>query len=88
MSSNWRDNNKHSNNGLGRDELEDGRAFADELTRVDDTEPTHANLIHSLSKHLTGVGPFSGHMRGRERASSVGLGLREGSVAPEEESDG
>ncbi|KAF2851641.1 hypothetical protein T440DRAFT_478179 [Plenodomus tracheiphilus IPT5] len=59
--------------GLGLDEVEDGRAFADELSRVDNTEPVHAsaNLIHSLSKHLTGVAPFGGHMRGRERAGSV-----------------
>lgn len=80
---NWRDNT-----GLGLDEMEDGRAFADELSRVDNTEPVHANLIHSLSKHLTGVAPFAGHMRGRERANSGGLSLREGSVVGEEESDG
>lgn len=84
---NWRDNPNH---GLGLDELEDGRAFADELSRVDNTEPLHANLIHSLSKHFTGVTPFAGHMRGRERASSGGASMKDGSgsVAGEEESDG
>ncbi|RAR13420.1 hypothetical protein DDE83_003151 [Stemphylium lycopersici] len=54
-----------NNNTLGVD-VEDGRTFADELSRVDNTEPVHANLIHSLSKHIAGVSaPFSGHMRGR-----------------------
>ena len=84
---NWRDNN--NNHGLGLDDVEDGRAFADELSRVDNTEPVHANLIHSLSKHLTGVGPFAGHMRGRERAASnAGGSVKEGSVGGEEDSDG
>ena len=58
------------NHGLG---IEDGRAFADELSRVDNTEPGHANLIHSLSKHITSVTPFSAH-RGRDRANSDGRG--------------
>lgn len=65
-------------NALGLDEMEDGRTFADELSRVDNTEPVHANLIHSLSKHLTQVAPFAGHIRGR--AASGGPSMREGSV--------
>lgn len=67
-----------NHNALGLDEMEDGRTFADELSRVDNTEPVHANLIHSLSKHLTQVAPFAGHMR--SRAASIGSGMREGSV--------
>jgi hypothetical protein len=62
------------NHGLG---IEDGRAFADELSRVDNTEPGHANLIHSLSKHITSVTPFSAH-RGRDRANSDGRGATSG----------
>jgi hypothetical protein len=73
MGGNWH------NQGLGIDEVENGRAFAEELSRVDNTEPGHANLIHSLSKHLTQVTPFSGH-RGRERALSGGNSVREGSA--------
>lgn len=73
-------------NQNGADGVEDGRAFADELSRVDNTEPVHANLIHSLSRHLTQVAPFSGHIRGR--APSGGTSMREGSVVGEEESDG
>jgi hypothetical protein len=93
-SSNWRDNNS---NGLGIDEVEDGRAFADELSRVDNTEPVHANLIHSLSKHIAGVAPFSGHIRGRagsggassrQGGPSAPGSVREGSIAGEEEADG
>jgi hypothetical protein len=58
------------------------------LSRVDNTEPVHANLIHSLSKHFTQVAPFSGHIRAR--AASGGASMREGSVVGggEEESDG
>lgn len=68
--------------GFNEDIVEDGRTFADELSRVDNTEPVHANLIHSLSKHLTQVTPFSGHMRGRSASggTSGGIGGREGSV--------
>ena len=96
--------NSHNHSGLGLDDVEDGRAFADELSRVDNTEPVHANLIHSLSKHLTGVGaPFAGHIRARAgsgaastRAASVATGIsgmsgvsgREGSVMDEEGGDG
>jgi len=91
--------NSHSHSGLGLDDVEDGRAFADELSRVDNTEPVHANLIHSLSKHLTGVGaPFAGHIRGRagSGAGSTRTGIsgisgvsgREGSVMDEEGGDG
>ncbi|KAJ4376167.1 Protein SABRE [Neocucurbitaria cava] len=84
--SNW---GRFDNSGLGIvDAVEDGRTFADELSRVDNTEPVHANLIHSLSKHLTSVGPFSGHTRGRDRAASWGNSMREGSVAGDDESDG
>ncbi|KAF2126974.1 hypothetical protein P153DRAFT_321887 [Dothidotthia symphoricarpi CBS 119687] len=72
--------------GLGIDEVADGRAFADELSRVDNTEPVHANLIHSLSKHLTQVTPFSGHRR--ERAVSGGASMKEGSFLGGEEGDG
>ena len=57
--------------GLGINDIADGRAFADELSRVDNTEPGHANLIHSLSKHITSVTPFANH-RGRDRANSTG----------------
>jgi hypothetical protein len=75
-------------NALGLEGMEDGRTFADELSRVDNTEPVHANLIHSLSKHFTQVAPFSGHIRAR--AASGGASMREGSVVGggEEESDG
>lgn len=74
----------HNHNGLGIDEMEDGRTFADELSRVDNTEPVHANLIHSLSKHLTQVAPFAReHIRGR--AASGGASMREGSVVGLEE---
>ena len=70
-------------------EQEDGRAFADELSRVDDTEPVHAtnmNIIHSLSRHLTGVAPFAGYHHGRrERGVSVGTG---GVVEGKEEDGG
>jgi hypothetical protein len=65
-------------NALGIDEMENGRTFADELSRVDNTEPGHANIIHSLSKHLTQVAPFAGHIR--QRAASGGTNMREGSV--------
>lgn len=73
--------------GLGINDIADGRAFADELSRVDNTEPGHANLIHSLSKHITSVTPFANH-RGRDRANSAGGGSsfpfsRSGSVADE-----
>ncbi|KAH6625189.1 mitochondrial protein from FMP27-domain-containing protein [Boeremia exigua] len=73
----------HQNDhGLG---IEDGRAFADELSRVDNTEPGHANIIHSLSKHITSVTPFANHSR-RDRANSTGHNSsfpfsRNGSVA-------
>lgn len=84
MGGTWRDNN-----GLGLgDDVENGRAFADELSRVDNTEPGHANLIHTFSKHLTQVAPFAGHIRGRDRATSGGTSMREGSVVGEEETDG
>ncbi|RYO06716.1 UPF0648 protein [Alternaria tenuissima] len=90
----------HNSSGLGVDDVEDGRAFADELSRVDNTEPVHANLIHSLSKHIAGVSaPFAGHMRSRAgsgaasmRAASVATGIsgvsgREGSVM-DDDTDG
>ena len=70
----------HHNAGV---DVEDGRAFADELSRVDNTEPVHANLIHSLSRHIAGVSaPFAGHMRARAnsgaastKAASVATGI-------------
>lgn len=79
--------------GFGDEPIEDGRTFADELSRVDNTEPVHANLIHSLSKHLTQVSPFAGHTRGRATSGSAtaGFGGREASVTGNgeaEESDG
>lgn len=78
---------QHDDHGHGLG-IEDGRAFADELSRVDNTEPGHANLIHSLSKHITSVTPFSNH-RGRDRANSAGNNSsfpfsRNGSVAETE----
>ncbi|EUC51037.1 hypothetical protein COCMIDRAFT_80163 [Bipolaris oryzae ATCC 44560] len=61
-------------------DVEDGRAFADELSRVDNTEPMHANLIHSLSRHIAGVSsPFAGHMRAR--ANSGAASTKAASVA-------
>lgn len=61
-------------------DVEDGRAFADELSRVDNTEPVHANLIHSLSRHIAGVSaPFAGHMRAR--ANSGAASTKAASVA-------
>lgn len=81
----WRD----PNNGPSLHDVEDGRAFADELSRVDNTEPVHANLIHSLSKHLTGVAPFATHIRGgRERAASLAGSGKEGGGGVDEDSDG
>jgi hypothetical protein len=66
--------------------LEDGTDFADELSRVDQTEPEHAHTsalgLHSLSRHVTQLassGPFghktrvgsgSGSGSFRERAGS------------------
>ena len=81
----------HNSSGLGVDDVEDGRAFADELSRVDNTEPVHANLIHSLSKHIAGVSaPFAGHMRSRAgsgAASMRAVSGREGSVM-DDDTDG
>ncbi|KAF1835574.1 hypothetical protein BDW02DRAFT_282370 [Decorospora gaudefroyi] len=69
------------NNGLAINDMEDGRAFADELSRVDNTEPVHANLIHSLSRHIAGVSaPLAGHIRARA-GSGTGM-MRPGSMAP------
>ncbi|KAF2865419.1 mitochondrial protein from FMP27-domain-containing protein [Massariosphaeria phaeospora] len=62
MGGSWRDG------GLGiGNTVEDGRAFAEELSRVDQTEPDHANMITSLSRHFTQVTPF-GH---KQRSGSV-----------------
>jgi hypothetical protein len=72
--------------GINNNEImENGRTFADELSRVDNTEPQHANLIHSLSKHFTQVAPFA-----RARAASGGVSLSAGTGEKEEvvESDG
>lgn len=53
--------------GLGI-EVEDGRTFADELSRVDQTEPGNAGVIGSLSRHVTQLTPFGNHrMKDRER---------------------
>ncbi|KAF1936595.1 hypothetical protein EJ02DRAFT_81179 [Clathrospora elynae] len=77
-SNNWNNNNNNHGNGLGIDDVEDGRAFADELSRVDNTEPVHANLIHSLSRHIAGVAPFTGHIRGRAGSTTTAGGARPG----------
>ncbi|KAF1962103.1 hypothetical protein CC80DRAFT_400097 [Byssothecium circinans] len=62
------------------DAVEDGRMFADEISRVDQTEPEHAGVIGSLSRHLPQVTPFVGHGRekGREseRKDGVAAGVR------------
>ncbi|KAL5433930.1 hypothetical protein PMIN07_010199 [Paraphaeosphaeria minitans] len=79
----------HDTHGLGI-EVEDGRTFADELSRVDQTEPGHAGVIGSLSRHVTQLTPFGGHkMKDREREREV-LGSRGGdgsSVKTAEEDD-
>jgi hypothetical protein len=64
MSGSWR----HVD-GLGVN-MDDGRAFADEISRVDQTEPERAGVVGSLSRHLTQVTPFVGH-RARERPGSL-----------------
>ena len=64
MSGSWR----HVD-GLGVS-VDDGRTFADEISRVDQTEPVRAGVVGSLSRHLTQVSPFVGH-KGRERTGSV-----------------
>jgi hypothetical protein len=84
-------------------DMDDGRAFADELSRVDNTEPGHANLIHSLSRHIAGVtarGRAGSNVRpgtaGSERASVMAgaarsrsaMGIREGSLVEEENGHG
>lgn len=73
--SSWRD---IQGPGLGI-EVEDGRTFADELSRVDQTEPGGAGVIGSLSRHVTQLTPFGGHRtrekereKERERAPSRG----------------
>ncbi|KAJ4305599.1 Protein SABRE [Kalmusia sp. IMI 367209] len=79
----WRDNQ-----GLGI-EVEDGRTFADELSRVDQTEPGHAGVIGSLSRHVTQLTPFGSHKmkdRERERMGSRG-GDGSASVKTAEEDD-
>lgn len=84
MGGSWRDQ------GLGIADVEDGRAFADEISRVDQTEPEHAGVIGSLgnlSRHLTQVTPFVGHkMKERERTGSAGRD-GSGSVKGEEDSE-
>ncbi|KAF1967238.1 hypothetical protein BU23DRAFT_301496 [Bimuria novae-zelandiae CBS 107.79] len=81
----------HDNQGLGIG-VADGRTFADELSRVDQTEPGPAGVIGSLSRHVTQLTPFGGHKtreRERERLPSRG---RDGSgsvkTAEEEGDDG
>ncbi|KAF1995523.1 hypothetical protein P154DRAFT_526233 [Amniculicola lignicola CBS 123094] len=51
--------------------IEDGRGFADELSRVDQTEPEHANMISTLSRHLSSV---KTGLSGGSRDTSVGPG--------------
>ncbi|KAH7132270.1 mitochondrial protein from FMP27-domain-containing protein [Dendryphion nanum] len=41
------------------DSVFDGRGFADELSRVDQTEPNHANIVTSLSRHVTQLTNFA-----------------------------
>lgn len=88
----WRDG---QGLGIGVD-VEDGRTFADELSRVDQTEPGHAGVIGSLSRHVTQLTPFGNHKtrekdreKERERLGSRG-GDGSGSVktADEEADDG
>ncbi|PVI00876.1 hypothetical protein DM02DRAFT_372152 [Periconia macrospinosa] len=63
MTGSWADGGAHS------DIVEDGRTFADEISRVDQTEPEFAGVIGSLSRHLTQVGaPFAAAHRERGRA--------------------
>ncbi|KAF2643777.1 hypothetical protein P280DRAFT_546675 [Massarina eburnea CBS 473.64] len=52
MTSSWT-----ADGGLGVD-VDDGRSFADEISRVDQTEPEHAGVIGSFSRHLTSASPF------------------------------
>ncbi|CAI6332445.1 unnamed protein product [Periconia digitata] len=79
--------------GIGpTDTIEDGRTFADEINRVDQTEPEFAGVISSLSRHLTQVSaPFAAVHKERGRAgpgriiaapgSSSGFGSGSGSWA-------
>ncbi|KAF2727202.1 hypothetical protein EJ04DRAFT_145178 [Polyplosphaeria fusca] len=64
LGGNWRDDSP----------LEDGRGFADELSRVDQTEPDHANMIHSLSRHVTQLTPFVHKPRSANTKDSSGFG--------------
>ncbi|KAF2743452.1 hypothetical protein M011DRAFT_410560 [Sporormia fimetaria CBS 119925] len=52
--------------------VEDGRDFADELSRVDQTEPDRANMIHSLSRHVTQLTPFH-----KTRSASISAGTED-----------
>ncbi|KAF2123193.1 mitochondrial protein from FMP27-domain-containing protein [Lophiotrema nucula] len=51
--------------------VEDGRGFADELSRVDQTEPDHANIVSSLSRHVTQLTPFVHRPRSGSVSNSV-----------------
>jgi len=86
LAGSWRDSH-----GLGI-EVEDGRTFADEISRVDQTEPEHASVIGNLSRHVTQLTPFSNHrMKERERerlASRGGDGSSSGTGKAEDENDG
>ncbi|PSN65707.1 hypothetical protein BS50DRAFT_634934 [Corynespora cassiicola Philippines] len=71
LGSSWRDN------GLGISDVEDGRTFADELSRVDQTEPDHANMISTLGRHLTQVTPFGHKTRSNSIKDSASVGGEE-----------
>ncbi|KAK7188087.1 hypothetical protein DPSP01_001628 [Paraphaeosphaeria sporulosa] len=77
----------HDTQGLGI-EVEDGRTFADELSRVDQTEPGHAGVIGSLSRHVTQLTPFGSHrMKDRERERLGSRGGDGSSVKTAEDED-
>ncbi|KAL1592767.1 Protein SABRE [Paraconiothyrium brasiliense] len=78
----WRDEQ-----GLGI-EIEDGRTFADELSRVDQTEPGHAGVIGNLSRHVTQLTPFGSHrMKDKERERLGSRGGDGSSVKTAEDED-
>jgi hypothetical protein len=54
--------------------IEDGADFADELSRVDQTEPEHANMIHNLSRHVTQFTPFGHKPRSGSFRDSASIG--------------
>jgi hypothetical protein len=66
LAASWQDDNDSM--------LEDGRGFADELSRVDQTEPDHANMMQSLSRHVTQLTPFAHKARRASVRSSASVG--------------